>query len=257
MSLSFTEYSKMSPTPVANCLHENPKKNKILYMYDCKVPDGVKTIELGNDESFGKTVDDNDGTEREVLYVSGMSGAGKSYFCRKYIEEYHKKYKKRDVFVFSSLDDCPTLDKLKYLKRIKINSESFLDKPLTAEDFKDSLVLFDDVDVILNKHIKAKVMDIMNSILQIGRHFKCTCLVTSHNATAGKETKVILNEAHSIVLFPKCSGNKTLFYIGDQYLGLDKDEIKNLKKIQGRFVCIVRKHPRCIFSLKKCTMIGD
>ena len=223
-------------------------------MYDRRVPDGVDSVKLNEDQSFEAALDDNDGKERQCVYVSGMSGAGKSYYCKQFIDRYHKAYPKRDVFVFSSLDQCATLDKLKFLKRIKLNA-AFLQSYITAENFKDSLVLFDDTDVILDKRVKAKVNEIMNSILQIGRHHRVTCLVTSHCCTNGKDTKVILNEAHSIVLFPRCSGNKSLTYICDQYLGLDKEQIKMLKKIEGRWINIVRKHPRCMFTLKSASMM--
>lgn len=250
MSLSYVDYPQFNAVPVAHVIHEDkPKQKKVLYMYDKIVPDGQSMIDLGEDETFEKAVDISQ--EREVMYVSGMSGAGKSYYCKQFIEKYHKKFPKREVVVFSSLDSCGTLDKLKYLKRIKIHKPEFMTVPLTAIDFKDKLVLFDDIDVISNRKIKFKVYEIMNSILQIGRHHNVTALVTSHSVTNGQETKIILNEATAITLFPKSSGNRSLLYIADAYLGMDTKQAKELKKVQGRFVTIVRAHPRCIFSLKK------
>ena len=254
--LSFTEFKDKGPTPVAIVVNENkPKLKKTLYMYSDKVADGFNEVKLEGDDKFQKCVDTSQ--EREVVYVSGMSGSGKSYFCRQYIEKYHKKYPKHNVYVFSSLPSCATLDKLKYLKRIKINEPEFMSRTLTANEFKKSLVLFDDIDVISNKRIKQKVYEIMDSINQIGRHHNVTCLVTSHNACAGKDTRTILNESTSIVLFPKSSGNKTLNYISDCYIGLDKEQTKSLKKVSGRYVCIVRKHPRCMFSERHCETIND
>jgi hypothetical protein len=255
--LSFTRYPDFAPTPVAHLVDENkPKANVMLFMYDRAVPDGVKEVHLPEHQSFEACVDDNGGTERQCLYISGMSGAGKSFTCKQYIERYHKMYPKRDVFVFSSLDSCGTLDKLKFLKRVKITSPAFMERELTALDFASSLVLFDDCDVINSVPLRKRVHAIMNSILQIGRHHKVTCLVTSHSCTNGKDTKIILNEAHNIVLFPKCSGNKSLCYIGDQYIGLDSKQVKALKGLEGRFVNVVRKHPRCLFSLKQASMLN-
>lgn len=254
MSLSYTDYG--NGTHVAWVTDEDkPKQKKQVFMYDHMVDNGVAEIILQKKECFEKAVDVSQ--EREVIYVSGMSGAGKSYFCRQYIERYRKKYPKRNIFVFSSLPSCKTLDKLKYLKRIKINEPEFMTRNLSAPDFADSLCLFDDIDVIINKKIKTKVYDIMNSILQIGRHHNATALVTSHNCTNGADTKITLNEATSIVLFPKASGNKSLLYISDAYLGLDSKQAKDLKNIEGRFVCIVRSHPRCVFSLKKIYLLSE
>jgi hypothetical protein len=255
MSLSFTEYPQFGGTPVAVVTNEDkPKQKKMLFMYDTKVPDGEHSISLEGNDTYEKAIDTSQ--EREVMYVSGMSGAGKSYYCKQFIEKYHKKYPKRLILVFSSLGSCKTLDKLKYLKRIKIMEEEFMNRTLTAHDFKDSLVLFDDIDVISNKKIKMKVYETMNSILQIGRHTNTTALVTSHSATAGNDTKIILNEATAITLFPKASGNKGLLYIADQYLGLDTKQAKALKQIEGRFVTVIRAHPRCILSLKSANMIS-
>jgi hypothetical protein len=257
MSLSFTNYADFNGTPVAHLIDEDKPKEmkKILYMYDRAVPDGQPVIELNTNQSFEKAVDTNQ--EREVMYVSGMSGAGKSYYCKQYIEKYHKKWPKRDVYVFSSLSTCNTLDKLKFLKRIKIMEAEFMNRVLTASDFKESLVLFDDIDVISNKKIKLKVYEIMNSILQIGRHHKVTALVTSHASTNGNDTKIILNESTAITLFPKASGNRGLLYIADAYLGLDTKQAKALRNIDGRFITVIRNHPRCIFSLKKAYMLSN
>jgi len=198
MSLSYIDYPQFNGTPVAHVIHpDKPKQKKMLFMYDSKVPDGQSEIKLDN-ETFEHSVDKTQ--EREVLYISGMSGAGKSYYCKQYIEKYHKLYPKRPVYVFSSLSQCKTLDKLKYLKRIKIMEPEFLNRNLTAHDFKESLTIFDDIDVINKKIIKMKVYEIMNSILQIGRHTNTTALVTSHNATAGNDTKIILVSFPAVAL---------------------------------------------------------
>ena len=75
MALSFTEYPQYNGVPIAHVIHpEKPKLKKMVYMYDKKVPDGEAVIELGIDESFEKAIDSSQ--EREVMYVSGMSGAG-------------------------------------------------------------------------------------------------------------------------------------------------------------------------------------
>ena len=118
----------------------------MIYLYDRKVPDGVPSIELPEHQSLEACVDDT--TERQCIYILGMSGAGKSFTCKQFIERCHKLFPRRDVFVFSSLDSCATLDKLKILKRIKIKAPACVERELTAVTFKDSLVLFDDYDVI-------------------------------------------------------------------------------------------------------------
>jgi hypothetical protein len=163
-------------------------------------------------------------------------------------------YPKRDVFMFSSLADDTTLDKLKYLKRIKIKETPFLTGSVGAEDFKDTLCIFDDVDVISNKEVKNKVFKLLNEMLEIGRHFNISVIFTSHCATMGNDTKRILNECHSITIFPKNLGGKTSKYLLDQYLGMDKEQIKKLKKVNSRWVTILKTYPQCIIS-EKCAWV--
>jgi hypothetical protein len=164
---------------------------------------------------------------------------------------------KNPVYVFSSLDDDPTLDSLKYLKRIKLTKSEFLEAELKAEDFKDSLTLFDDVDVISNKKVLKKTMDILNSILQTGRHFNVSCIYTSHASTAGHATKIILNEANVIVIFPSTSGGKMMRYLCDQYLGFTKSQIDKMKNMQSRWCAIFRAYLRAIVTQNQASLLKD
>ncbi len=160
---------------------------KTLYLNDKPVEDGVNEFKTKGDVVIQQIPDKN--TERSVLYVTGMSGSGKSVYSKAYIEQYHKMYPKNEVFIFSSLAEDATLDKLKYMKRIKIKEQPFLTAELDTADFAKSLCLFDDCDVISNKQIKLKVFTLLNAFLETGRHFNISVLFTSHNATLGNDTK--------------------------------------------------------------------
>ena len=127
---------------------------------------------------------------------------------------------------------------------------------LQAKDFADSCVIFDDVDVLTNKAIKKQVFLILDSILQTGRHYKTSFIFTSHAACNGLQTKIILNEATQITVFPKTSGNKALNYLADQYLGLDKHQTAALKKVSGRWLTCVRSYPRCILTEQTCYLLN-
>jgi UDP-glucose 4-epimerase len=91
-------------------------------------------------------------------------------------------------------------------------------------------------------------------MLEIGRHFNISVIFTSHCATMGNDTKRILNECHSITIFPKNLGGKTSKYLLDQYLGMDKEQIKKLKKVNSRWVTILKTYPQCIIS-EKCAWV--
>ena len=87
-------------------------------------------------------------------------------------------------------------------KRINVMHPEFMFDEFSAENFKDSLIIADDVDVFPTK-IKKKVLTIINSILQIGRHFNVSVCFTTHNPTNGADTKVSLAKAHIITVFQK------------------------------------------------------
>ena len=215
--------------------------------------EGHERIELKGDLKF-QPVPSN--SERDVIYVSGMSGSGKSFYTSEYLKQYHKRWPKREVFLFSSIDEDKCLDSLKFVKRVDIKKPAFLEMTLEAKDFPDCAVVFDDCDVLTNKAIKKHVFLILDSLLQTGRHFHSTVIFTSHCACNGLQTKIVLNEASSITIFPKTSGNKALRYLADTYLGLDKHQTADLKKISGRWITIIRAYPRCALTEKTAYLLN-
>ena len=165
-------------------------------------------------------------------------------------------FPKNEVFIFSSLAEDATLDKLKYLKRIKIKETPFLNSDLDTSDFSNSLCLFDDVDVISNKQIKLKVFTLLNAMLETGRHFNISVIFTSHNATMGLDTKKILNECHSVTLFPRNLGGKTSKYLLEGYLGLDPTQIRRIKSAPSRWVTILKTYPQICLSESEAWVIN-
>jgi hypothetical protein len=209
-------------------------------------------INLKSNEKFQQIP--NPHTERQILYITGRSGSGKSYFTLYYCREYQRLYPKRSIYLFSALEEDSTLDQLKGLKRIKL-SEEFCNDDIEAEDFKESMVIFDDTDVISSKVIRNKVNSIMNQILQVGRHFEISCIITTHTACNGGSTKIVLNEAHSVVIFPNGLGGRSLKYLLDSYLGLDKAQIKKIKNLKSRWVSINKTFPMSILSEREAYVI--
>lgn len=197
----------------------------------------------------------NPKTERTISYVVGCSGSGKSTFTSKYIEQYHKTFPKNPVYLFSSLDDDEVLDKVG-VQRVKVD-KTLVGSGLEAKDFENSLVVFDDCDVITDKKVREAVLAISNSILEIGRHFKVSCFFLNHLPTAGKDTRRILNEAHQIVYFPHSGSAKGTNYMLTEYVGFDKDDIKMVKRMKSRWCCIFKNYPQIAMTEKDIWLLNN
>ncbi len=212
-----------------------------------------KHIELPQGSKFQLVP--NTTKEREIIYICGPSGSGKSTFTSNYIKEYKKKFKGGDIYLFSALSEDEVLDK-HGVKRIKLSPALITDK-LTSADFEDALVIFDDIDVISDKKIREAVISVLNSVLEVGRHFKTYCIITNHLPTAGKDTRRVLNEAHEIVYFPHSGSMKGINYLLKEYVGFDNNEIKAIKKLKSRWCCIFKNYPQLAMTERNLWLLAE
>jgi hypothetical protein len=240
--------------PIAEIKHNDSKKKGTLI--SLASPEQIDEVhhpfeEYSLDNARGKDFhfecSVNTDTERQIVYVSGASGSGKSYWCKRYVDSYQKAYPKREVYLLSAISEDSSIDKIKGLNRIKL-TPSFIEDGLTAEDFKDSCVIFDDTDTISDSKLRKAVMKLQDDILQTGRHFNVTALITSHVSTNGKDTRLILAEAHIITFFPQMMPQRSLKYLLESYMGLSKEDIRKVKTLSGRSVSYIKGFPRCLVS---------
>ena len=182
------------------------KKNKIVSIADDNEADEVKKgfdkIELKDGQKFSPYP--NTSIEREICYITGPSGSGKSTWCKNYLKEW-VKVNKKPIYLFSSLSEDSSLDDLKP-QRIKL--DTLVEDPLDIKEFEEGCItVFDDIDNLSNKKIRDSVYGVLNNILEIGRHFKISCLVTNHLPCMGKDGRRIINECSRVVYFPKSGSN--------------------------------------------------
>jgi hypothetical protein len=226
------------------------KKDKMVYL-DESSDAHTNYTELTLNEGKGKfQYMFNTKKERFIAYVSGQSGSGKSYFTAQIANEYRRIYPKRYIFLFSYVNDDPSIDSIKGLKRLNIQGDDFVNMELSSEDFKNSLIIFDDVDCIREKKLKNKIKEILDKVLMTGRHFCTSCIYLSHLTCAGSETKMILAECHSITVFPNTLNGRTKDYLYKSYIGLNKSQIENLKKLEDntRSLTYVKSYPSVFIS---------
>ena len=211
-------------------------------------------IEVKNNEKI-QIIPQN--TERSIFNITGQSGSGKSFFTARVVNEYHLKYKKRKIYLFSALQEDPTLDKAGLpINRVKLD-ENFLNTPISIAEFKNTIIIVDDADVISNKKIKEKLFKLLDALLQIGRHYNTTVFVCNHAPNRGKDTKILLLESNWFVIFPKTSGNSSIKYLMENYVGLNSKQIGKLKKLNSRWVAIYRSYPQVVVYEKGAYILNE
>ena len=122
-----------------------------------------KQLKIPNDAKLQQVPDTT--KEREIVYMTGPSGSGKSTYARKYLEQWKKKNKDKEIYMFSSLPEDESLDDVKP-QRLRLDSSIYED-PIEVDEFKDSVVIFDDICVISDKKIRDAVYNILNKDLEM------------------------------------------------------------------------------------------
>jgi len=222
--------------------------NKIIYLDDKetkvrgKLNNAFEKVEV-NDGVFSVVPDTT--RERDCIMITGASGSGKSYWTNNYMKEYKKCYKKNPIYFFSKLTEDKSIDK-KLVKRVKIDQD-MIDNPIETSELKDSLAVFDDVEHIDDDEVKKYLFKLINSILTTGRHYNISIILVIHYPNA-PYTRTMLSECHSFVYFPY-SATRSVNYALESYIGMDKKEIKYIKKnIKTRWVCIMKNYPQCVVT---------
>lgn len=183
----------------------------------------------------------------EIVYITGPKGSGKSTFCRKYGDTYKAYFPENRCFLISRKEEDEVLDTAGYITRINVD-DSFLEgNPLGPADFKDSLVIFDDIESIGNKKLKEAVYQLKKDLMMTGRSDNVYVLSVSHITCGGNDTRVDLTEADGYVTFDNCSAHhlKRLLSV---YGGLDNPTIRRVQDMKSRWVFTHRSRPRYIIG---------
>ena len=190
---------------------------------------------------------------RDTCFIAGQSNSGKSFYVRMYLKNYKEVYPNRPIYLISRLDEDETLDQFRGIKRIKLDQE-FIDDPLSATDFKNCLVIFDDTDSIRDTALKREVNKLKDDLLQVGRHGKVTMLITSHRPNRGHETSEVLNESN-FTIFPKSgSPYDRMLRV---YAGFNTKQIDALKKLPTRWVTILKAYPQVVLTERQVFFLAD
>lgn len=122
--------------------------------------------------------------------------------------------------------------------------------PFRQRCFKNALLSPMTLIALVIKKIRDAVITLINSILEVGRHFKTSIIVTNHLATDRGNTRKILNECHMMCVFPFSGSVHGIKYLLERYGGLDKKDWKDIRKTKSRYAVIFKHYPNIILTEK-------
>jgi len=191
---------------------------------------------------------------RECIYVAGPSGSGKSTYVKQYAESYNKLFPKRPIFLFSKIKDDTSLSGLKNVKHMELNDD-IVNDPIEPSELKKSLCIFDDVSTISDKKVREAIFELINDILEIGRHSQIYICVTNHLLTDYKNTRTILNECSSITFFPSSGSSQQIKYTLKNYFGLDSTAITKILRLPTRWCTVYKNFPQTVLYQTGCYLL--
>jgi hypothetical protein len=231
--------------PIAKLVDtKNPKAlEKLVYIYDNEDEnddDEIMKAEAGFKFQPLPFIQEN---QRDALFVSAPSGAGKSRFSAEYLKEMRKLkgFKKKPIYLFTNAkDNDPAYSGIKNFHKINFENPDL--QFLTVQELEGSICLFDDWDIISDKGILKFLKDLLKGLLELGRKLNISVICIVHDSLQGNHTKNLIFESNSIVLYPKYSFRTASVFLKN-YLGYEPKDILNFKKRKGRYVFIRKSVP--------------
>ena len=179
----------------------------------------------------------------ERIYVCGASGSGKTYYSTKLIQQYlayHKKHRNDNDFVLVS-GVAPSED-LMDLFPLEISPEEIAMEGLPIGPVTDSIILFDDVFSIPNQQIKKALVSSVGNLIETNRHTRTHVIMINHLLTDGHNTRKILNESTSVVMFPNGSSRYGITKYLQNYENMETELIRRIVNLPSRSVTLVKNH---------------
>lgn len=180
---------------------------------------------------------------RDVIMVGGKSGSGKSYIARNFIKRYERLFPRRPIRLVSYLKEDTTIDDAKGAERI--DPEQWVESPPELDYFEESLLVLDDIEGFerSNKDVFHAIQRVVDMIATTGRHAAASILNCSHLLTDYKRTRLWLGESNQFCIFPNGASLKQLNTLLGSYAGADGREIKKMRYLPSRWVCLRTSFP--------------
>jgi len=177
--------------------------------------------------------------KREIIYITGKSGSGKSYLTNQLANQYHKQHSDRIIYYVTKVkyeQGDISLDKDLY---IFVDITKFLNiirqDDCPKEDFANSLVIFDDISSVLGSDEKI-LWYWINLCLEVYRKNNTSLILCNHLPTEYKKTRLMIAEMTKYIVFNnlKTRSDRVLL----TYIEMTKQEVADMLKHESRWFCI-------------------
>jgi energy-coupling factor transporter ATP-binding protein EcfA2 len=192
----------------------------------------------------------------DVIVISGKKGIGKTELAKFMAYVYHEKLPRNRVIIFSGIkdlyNDLPWAIKVD-LKEVEQEEQEksrgdYSGVP-DASEFRDSLVIFDDMEKMPNVKIEKMLYQLANVLAKNGRNFGTNVICILHQVNKGLQSTTLLREANTFVIFPR-SYDMNTFNTLVHHLGFSKKTRRLCmhKKTNGLFLFIRRSRAMSILE---------
>jgi hypothetical protein len=197
---------------------------------------------------------------REILYIAGAQGSGKSYYASNYIKEYLKMFPNNDAILFSRVKKDKNFKDIKKIIRVKLDDNILNDPIDPKKELIRSITIFDDIET-MDKNMQKYLENLRNDIIKNGRDQEgigndIYCICTNHQVTDYSKTRDLLNEATSLTIFPKSGSTYGIKRALKSYFGLDNNQIHKILNLPSRWVSIYSSYPQYVLYEKGAYLLS-
>jgi hypothetical protein len=176
------------------------------------------------------------------VFICGKSGSGKTYLGNSLVREKLRLFPEKSLYVFSPYQEDESFDYGLETKIQRLDVEGEYE----VEDFKDSVVVFDDCNLLTNAKTLKKMYTLVKGLMSGGRHHATDVFWLSHTLMDGVNTKYIIGAANYIVIYPQDGAGRQKENFLKVYGGLASDQIDDILSTDERWVMIHNEYPMFI-----------
>ena len=196
--------------------------------------------------------------QRDSFVVFGASGSGKSVFINFMAMLHNILQPEQKIYFFTNnnykIDNSLTHSLYNFMDLKETLLELDIDEFQTSNEYDNTLLIFDDVDLKHNKELNKKYFDFLNILLIFKRKNKINLIISTHAESGGHIGKLLYTEMTNYVFFNNNLKNRSNIILTD-YLKLTSSEIKEILKKNKHWICINTKKkivmsPKKIFPLE-------